>query len=346
MRSPGHSSPLLLAALLFACEYVPPPSVVLVAPEQGTFESGDPVQLRFDQPIEAATLAVSIWPDERTVENELPASSKAHVSNCRPTKSPCGDLNLELSKDRKTATLTFDPEGLGRPDVPLLLEVAAGLKGSEGAETGTNVFFDFQFRPVEANVEGLTFEEGTYIIVGVVEQPVPAVLTLITDIRTRADGRVVMVAAEGDEVEGEPKNTHDPTKLFVDDTDMGFALFVGAQLRVAEDTGERFLESDPFQVVLALGSVNLTIHETRLTGKIIEVEGHDQIEGTMSFSSVELANGVSEPFSFPAGSTTITGIWVAPEDIPENSPTVCGDQCGAVTAQCEPPEGFNEGFCD
>ncbi len=332
---------------LLACEaYEAPPSVELVAPETGTFFVGAPVELRFDVAIRPSTLAVRVWPDARDIENELPPDTKPLLDRCTEKKSPCGTTRLTVHEDRLGATLEFDPEDLGKPDVPLLVEVLPGLETADGVALRRGLLFDFQFKPEQPCQGDVEFDAGAWLFVAQTTDPVPAILNLMGTIELGAAGRFAFAAAEADPPTDDiPKNTNDPTKLEIDVGQNAFAIHAYGCLR--EVDGERFFENDPIVVKLTLGPVVVSILDTRLTGKISKgPNGKDRIDGTMSFSGVELGNGNGEPFVYPAGSTTFEGLYVAPEDVPEGTPEICGDVCGIVPMQCEPPEGFpSSEFC-
>ena len=117
-------------------------------------------------------------------------------------------------------------------------------------------------------------------------------------------------------------------------------------LRQAED-GTRFYESDPFDINLTFGPIRALVAGTRLTGKVTEDDdGHDRIDGTMSFDSLSIDVGGSAQYDYPPGTTTFVALWVEDERMPEGAPRICGDQCGAVTTQCFPDPAFpGAGYC-
>ncbi len=336
---------------LVGCEaYVEPPSVGVIAPETGTFFSGDPVRLAFDKPVLADTLEVWVWPDDRDIENELNPGAKPLLSGCTPKSSPCGTTILTMDDDRRGATLTFDPEELGRPDVPLLIEIRPGLESDEGGKTGRSAWFDFQYKPSNACQGEVEFKEGNYIFVAATTEPVPAILNLMGDLRLGTNGEFVIVTAEADPPEGSnaPKNTSDPTELVIDVGGNAFALFLRGCLRLTE-SGERFFETEPTDIMLTLGPVTITIQDTRLTGKATRdsMTDTDRVDGTLSFSGVLLQNGMLDPFQYDPGSTTFEALFVPEADVPTGTPSVCGDVCGIVPKQCDPPEGWpGPGYCE
>jgi len=325
--------------------------VLLIPPAEGTFYVGDPLQLSFDRPIERDSLVIRVWPGARDVEREMLSDSVPLLEHCTHTSSPCGATALVVHDDRLGATIEFDRETLGKPDVPFILEVLPGVKGDNGAETGRSVWFDFQFKPLpEAPEEAIPFDAGYYIIVAKTDQP-PATMSLVTDVMVLADGRVALAGGEADEIGDAPKNTTDPTKLRMDDSPLGYAVFALGRIRLSEE-GERFLETDPFAISVTQGPVRVLLEGTRITCKVVvnPETGHDRLDGTLSWEKITLFAGTTDPleYEYEAGGTTIDAAdYVSPDLVPEGAPSVCGDLCGVVTAQCEPPEGFpGEDFCE
>lgn len=350
---------LFLWAVASGCvlteDYNPPPEAKLRSPETGTFFVGDSLVLEFSKPINPDTLVVQVWPGELDLENELIADAPL-LANCTTASSPCGTATFTLSEDRMEATLTLDPAGLGQADVPYALEVTDALRGEDGVKRGVPAWFNFQFKPARPDVsnngtnngtgEPIEFEDGVYIVVGTIMDPLPATLNLVTDMQVLSDGRLAFSGAEGDEIEGAAKNTANPEELTIDAGPEGFAI-LGYGTIVLSDSGERFLESEPLLVELKLGPIIVALTDLRLTGKVFlnEATGHDKIEGTISFASVVVTIN-DNPTEYEAGSTTFVADWVAPELVPEGTPMVCGEVCGVVTGVCNPPADFPaEEFC-
>ena len=333
--------------ILGACTYNPPPEVTLEPPEAGVFTSGDPLVLSFSEPIDPGTLKITIWPDDRDIEGVLPPGTESLLATCAPGEM-CGSTTLSVTDDGLSAVVQLDPDDLGQPDVPLLLEVQPGLSDLEQNTTGTNFVFDFQFQPAPIENAGpIEFDEGYYIIVSVIEDPLPAVLTLAAHIVAQDDGTFAIAAGEMDPIENAAKNTSNPDELIVDTGEQGFAIFVLGLLTVTED-GERFLESEPYDLSLALGPVELVLGDLRLSGKLEKDPdtGKDQISGTLSYAGLTLLTGDSS-FDYDPGTTTFTADFVPADKTPANAPDMCGEICGGVTAQCNPPANFPpEGFCE
>lgn len=355
LPSPALLVPLALGALvaLPGCEeYVEPPLVDLDFPPEGTFIEGDSLALTFTEAIEPETLKVRVWRDQRNIEGEMPPDAVPLLDVCTVDTSPCDDQGsaVRVADDGMTAEIVLDPEGIGKPDVPLLVEVLAGLRSVEtGADLGSARIFDFQFKPAVVQEDPVPFEEGIYLFVSVFDEPIPNVITLMSDVRVTADGRFYIVGAESDEIAGAAQNTRDPEELFIDDTDQGFVVFAVGRIR-ENDRGERFMETETFEIQLRLlEDLIIQILGLRFTGIVVKNEdtGLDQIQGTLSFEGITLRRGENPPFTYAAGTTTFVADQVPAEHVPEGTPDMCENPCGIVPGQCEPPSPWPpEGVCD
>ena len=340
---------LFQAVFVSACVYTPPPQVELLRPDGGVFYTGDDLVFQFSDPVNPQTLVINVWPGERDVEGQLVNLNAPLVEGCTQEVSPCGDAELEVSEDNRSAVLLLDSQTVGQPDVPLVIEVSSGLC-AESVCTGTSLWFDVQFKPeeeeIEGTSEGVEFTNGVYILVATVEDPLPTTIRLVTDIKVIDDGTLALAGAESKPIGDAPNNTMVPEELAIDTTEGGFAVF--AQGRVVSADDQRFMETDPFALVVTVGPLVVTLTDLQLTG-LIEQDtdtGLDRIEGTLSYLSVSLQSGSAEPFIYEAGTTTFSAVYTVPERVPEGAPDVCGDLCGAVTSQCNPPADFPpDGFC-
>jgi len=334
--------------LLVSCvAYQKPPDVSLVAPESGTYVAGQPLVLEFSAAIQPETLVIQVWSGERDVEFEMTATEPI-LKDCSVDSSPCGATLLTVAEDGLSATLTFDVEGLGKPDVPYVLEISDKLTNTDGTKRGTSAWFDYQFKPSQPTgpppVVPVAFTDGYYLLVAEVDDPMPTVLSLITHVIALDDGRVALVAVEADEYEGAPKGSLDPADMYVDTTDQGFAIFTLGMLR--ETPEGRFLETDPFDVNIAILGLQIVLSDTRLTGKLLPQgeAGVDSIEGILSYAKITLTGAGTQ--EYPAGSTQFNGVYIPEELIPEDSPQLCGALCGGLPSQCTPPDAFpGDDFC-
>lgn len=342
----------LLALLVGACEeYVAPPDVDLDFPPEGTFIEGQSLVLSFTEPIEPDSLRVRIWPDRRDVEGQLPSNITPLLDVCTVATSPCDTegSTLFVDDDGMRAELALNPEGIGKPDVPLLVEVLPGLVSVQTrANLGRSRMFDFQFKPAVVAEDPVPFEEGIYLFVSVFDEPIPNVITLMSDVRVTNDGRIYIVGAESDEIAGAAQNTRDPAELFIDVSDQGFVVF--AEGRIRENArAERFIETNTFEIQLKLGPLRIEIFGLRFTGIVVKhgETGGDQIQGTLSFEGIRLSTDGNPPFTYAPGTTTFIADQVPDDLVPPGTPDMCESPCGSVPGQCFPPEGWPpDGLCD
>ena len=345
---PIYSS-LFLLFFAGACVYNPPPAIELNRPADGAYVQGDSVVLKFSEVIEADSLKVRVWSGERDIENEIPADSEPLLELCAPMDSPCGSTEFTVAEDGLSAELVFDPEGLGKADVPMILEVASGLQSIDGAETGVSYFYDFQFRPDLTNQgESVEFQDGHYLLIAKTDKPVPnVVITIAAHMKALEDGQMALAGVRMDPIEGAPEGTEDLSELVVNTDYDGFGIFTTGT--VALNEGERFLESDFFEVSLKLGPITIDIQNMRLTGGKIETNpdtGLDEISGTLSYETMLFSTGNSEPFEYEGDSTSFYANRIADEEVPAGVSDMCEEQCGAATAQCDPPQNFPDPeFC-
>lgn len=327
-------------------EYDPPPVADLQLPEGGAFQEGESMILTFSEPVDPASVQLRVWPNQRDIENEIAADAEPFVDSCGADDS-CGDLETELSEGDTKLGIAAGGD-LGKPGQPLILELLPGLADLEGNTTGASRTWDVQFRSgAGENVDPVAFDDGVYVVLAQVEDPLPAVLTLVSDIRVLEDGRFALAGAEGDEINGAPKNTRDPENLVIDETDQGFTAYATGFVSL-DDAGKRLLETEPFDVTLPVGPLEVRLKEVRLFAEIVKNDetGMDRLDGTLSFSSLTLVNGDRE--SPQEGSSTALIADRVPEElIPAGTPQMCSDLCGAVElGLCEPPEDFpGEEFC-
>lgn len=341
-----HAPRICLVLALAACTYDPPPEVTIELPPEGTFLVGDPLTLRFSEPIDPATMAIRVWPNERDIEGEIPDGTAPLLDECRLADAPCGDADLVLADDGSSAQVLLARSTLGAPGLPLILEVTRDLADQGGATRGVPEYFDVQFSPRrEPNTEPVEFDDGVYVIVAEIDEPVPAIITLVTDIEVMPDGSLALAAAEGDPIGDAPRNTRDPSQLSIDTSDNGFALHAWGF--VQQRSGERFLDTDPIDVHLVVG-VTLVIHDIRITGTVVHDadEDADRLDGTVSFTGITLNPGEGEA-NYPAGNKSFTADRAPDVLVPDGAPRVCGDLCGDVPQQCEPPFDFpGAGICE
>lgn len=343
----SHSRALLLAVLAAGCAvYDPPPEATLIQPEGGAFTEGESVRIEFSESVDPDSIRIQLWPNERDIENEIAAGTEPVVEPCLATTT-CGELGVALNNAGDALTLTFGEE-LGKPGRPYIIELLPGAADLEGNTTGASRYWDMQFKAnVEENIEPIEFDDGVYIVLAQVDDPIPAVLTLISEIRVLEDGRFALAGAEGDEINGAPKNTREPENLIVDETDQGWTGYASGFVTLTEDN-KRLLETDPFDLVLPVGPLEVHMDSVRLFAEIVKNPdtGMDRLDGTLSFEGLTLVNGANMSEQ-PGGSTALIADIVPEDVIPAGHPLLCEDLCGAVIdGLCEPPPDFPDpDFC-
>lgn len=337
--------PLLgVLLLLAACDpYNAPPEIKLARPETGVFVSGDPLLFNFSEPIDTASLAVRIWPGEKDLEGNLAATATPRLDRCTVATSPCGTTTLAVSEDGLQATLQLDPADLGQPDSPLVVEILPGLKDREGFTRDATARFDIQFAP-QTTVGGAEFQDGVYYLVGTTSKPIPTVLRLVTQLIALDDGRVAIAGGEANPIEGAPRNTTNIEEVVIDTSDDGFTIF-GTGTLSQDAKGDRFLQSEPFQIEILISGLRVILNDAIMQGKIIKDEdGNDYLDGTLNFSGGTLYIG-DNPTPFEGDSAPLAGGFVPPDKVPPGGPDMCGEVCGMIV-QCVPPEGFPDpDFC-
>lgn len=344
---------LSLITLLQACSsfvYDPPPEITLNRPLKGTFVSTEPLTLTFNEPVDPDSFVFDLWDPVLTVEGELPEDATPLVSGCSVARSPC-DMDVSVTPIENGAgnvtgmSISMPARGLASPGSTVVMQVLEGLADEQGNTAGASSFYNLQFSAPEGgrfNVEPVPFQQGTYIYSSVITDPVPAVLTLISDTVVMSDGRFFTAGGEGDEINGAPKETTNPRNLIVDPTDQGWAAHISGFITLTED-GERLLETDPVDLYLPTAPLYVFLNGVRMNGKIVkDDEGNDLLTGSLSFETLELRIGAldAKPIVYDGGSQDLVGIFVPEQDRPANHPLVCGDQCGAIIGSCEPPAGF------
>ncbi len=340
MRHLARALTLIAPLTLACCDYYDaPPSVAIPAPEGGAFVVDTPVVLRFDRAIEPSSLSFAIWPSQRGTEGELLGMPR--VARCNLTDCDSDEITITMNDAGDEASLAFNPDGLGRAGQPLILQVLPGLSTPDGAATRRIFEFDIAFRPPPSrvNTEPVAFDNGDYILLATITQPLPATLNLVSNIRVAPSGELALTGAEGREIEGAAKNTVIPEELIVEAGRRGFAIHATGFIKLTDD-GKRLLETDPFDASVPLPPMEVRLSNVRLIGEVVKnAQGKDRIEATLSFEGLDLING-NRSTEYDAGSTAIAGEFHEPARQPAGAPTVCGDLCGAVTGTCTPPENF------
>ena len=320
---------LILAAIVGCAEdYDAPPVAKLVVPEGGVYNVGDGLVFSFSEPIVPETLQLRVWYASRDIEEELDLSEDPLLDRCQVGGAECPNAELTVSGDGLEAILLLDEAGLGTPDVPMTLEVLPGLSDVGGVVTGVSTFYDFQFVPsFEDSGEQVSFDDGFFVIGAVIDDPIEGVnLKLVGEIVANDQGRVAISMGAADPVGADtPKNTMDPTVLAIDETDQGYGVHaLGSLVQTTE--GDRFLETEPFEVNILIDNLGIALKGLTLSAKLLEdgeFEG-TTLDGTLAYEELELTNSGEPFFAFEAGTVTFKG-----RSIPEGQ--VPGDPRGRRT---------------
>ncbi len=339
----------MVALCASGCErYDPPPRATMAQPEGGAFIEAEPVVLTFSEPVDPSTLKLQLWEELRGPEGDLSEDAKLYVESCDATEDACGDIAIERVEEDGGITelrLTFDPEGLGGAGAPQLLEILPGMADFEGNDTKPSTFFNVQFRlpPSRVNEDPVEFQDGTYTLVGQAQLAAfKAKLRLVCDIKVHESGEFFFAAAEANNIGDASDTTSDPKELEVDTSPIGWTVYTTGFVKL-DDEGGRFLESDPFDVFVPLGSIEVRLIDVRLIGEIVKDDnGDDNIDGQLSYqaASIKVGNKTTE---FGPGSAELVTRYVPEEDIPAGGAKICGPLCGDVMGFCEPPSPDDEG---
>ena len=325
--------------------YDPPPELILQRPQQGSFLATEPVRITASEPLDPGSFKLRIWDPVLDVEGLLPDDATPIVDTCSVGMTCDAGVKLIAAEDGSAIDVVFPEQmSIARPGATLLFEVLPGVADTEQNTTGRSLFYNVQFRAPEGryNAEPVSFQNGTYIFSSVITDPVPAVLTLISDVVVMPDGRFFTAGGEGDEINGAPKETTNPVNLIVDPTDQGWSAHIVGFISLTEE-GDRLLETDPIDIFLPTDPFFVDLKRVRLDGKIVKDEdGNDFLQGSLSFEQLILRLGSldARPIEYEGGSQDLVGIYVKPEEVPANHPLVCGDQCGAIIGECDPPADF------
>lgn len=343
---------LLSATLFFATgcqEYMPPPEAELVRSGTGAYAVGDSLGVGFTSAIDPDSLQINLWPASRGTRRVPESDVEPIVGPCS-VGGGCEGITVSIDEDRMGASLEID-DTLAGPGATFVLEVLPGLTDDAGHSTGASYFFTVRYRVTagdpNANIE---FDNGIYVLGGSVNQPMRAVLTLVTHIKVLPDGRLSLVGAKGNPDEEASDTTRDPEEITIDDGEWGWTIFATG-LVVEDSDGNRFLETEVFDVDIPVldGSLFLEMRDVRLFADITkDSNGNDFFDGTLTYESLTIINMSSGGSSTHGGdSSELLGDFVPPNLVPAGTPDMCGEICGAVQSLCDPDPAFpHPDFCE
>ena len=349
---------LLAGALVAGCGYDAPPLATLNQPNGGTYTVGDPLLLDFSEPVQASSLRIRVWsarPEDRTLEGEHVPGLQPEVDVCTPGAT-CQGATLTLNDAGTRAEIALTGAAFQQAKVPWQLEVLGGLTDRKNRKSGVPYLVDFQFSPrtgPAAGSDGSTedapavvpFEHNVYYFLAEITDPVKKYLKLYLDIRCLPDGTIRIAGGAATSKGDAPENTPNLDEITLNRTDNGFGYFGFG--RVTQDGANRFFQTDPVDIDLLVSGVGITLTAVRMNAAVVKnpTTQEDRLEGTLTYDGLILNLG--EPFSYKAGNANFYAEQIPADKVPADTPRVCGDLCGGVTAQCDPPAGFpGDGFCD
>lgn len=344
---------LAMSASLPGCdEYDPPPTPKLVQPSVGFWTSVTPLTISFSEPIDPASLVVTIWPSEVDIEGNFRPDVQPIISKCSLATSPCNGLVMTLNETATSATLIQNEVFADREGTPMIMEVHAGLKDPAGRTRKVSTFFDFQINPQCGNQPvDIELETGVLSLTANL-QVLPIWLQMMLDFAVDEDtGRFIVFGTFARVASGRepplPTNYNHPDGLVADLTDVGWAVtFTGCLVEKAP--GEYFLQSDPFDVsITVLNIIPVTLTDFQVQGTIKPggaADGRDFVSGTLSTSGGSFGD---PPNSVEPITTAWDGFSLREDEIVVGLPRVCEEnpcaELDAAGGDCQVPDAFDPG---
>ncbi len=346
------------AVFLAACTYDPPPDVTLDGPANGLFVAGEPIILRFSEPVSMDSLEIRVWPGQKdlySVEGKLMGGVNPILDTCTAFTSPCGagdGVVLSFIGDRSEALLNPSEGSLGPLGQPLVLEVTGALSDGSGHTKGVSRFFDFQivesrwdpFADVVVedstagevtDVEPLNVWEGPVLMHADFTSPIKLSQQFFCDLNVnQMTGDFVMLLTDADPYDWAPKNTNKPEELFQDTGDESFIFIIHGVVTI-DAKGEKVFESEPVTLVQNIGPISFELRDMVTAGHIDETGDLARWDGTLAVKEVYYeVNG--QGTTYPSDQANFEVFELLPEQIPENQPYVCDpDPCSIIAGRCD-----------
>lgn len=345
------------AALLAACTYNAPPEVTVDGPANGLFVAGEPIVLRFSEPVRKDSLEIRVWPGQKDlydVEGEFLDGVVPVLDICTALTSPCGPgdgVTLSFVGDRTEARLVSAPESLGPFGQPLVLEITGALADDSGHIKGVSRFFDFQIVEtawdpyadvVDSDTaddvtvaEPLNVWEGPVLMHADFTSPIKLSQQFYCDLNVnQITGDFVLLLTDADPIEGAPLNTNKPEELFQDTGDEAFIFVIHGFVSVDAE-GERIFESEPVTLVQSIGPISFELRDMVTAGRIDETGEIARWDGTLAVKEVYYeVNG--QGTTYPSDQANFEVFELLPEQIPEELPHVCDpDPCSIIGGRCD-----------
>ncbi len=322
---------LLALAAAPACEtYDPPPETSLVIPSGGQWFPSTPLTLRFTEPVDPATLTVSVWPTTALdAENFLVDDAQPLLADCNVAAAPCGETTFSLSDDGLTAQLSLDPLVTGWIGKPLFVQVHEDLADLAGRPRRVFDRFPFQVSPEPSTNEPVevNLETGVVAMVADLTSVLSGIyLRIILDIGIDPEtGEMWMIGTVAKLNGDHPPNTTDPLHLDPRLDGEGWAVFFSGQVTKVSDE-EYFIATDTADLhVKVLGLIDVQLKDLRLEGLIKPgqgPDGRDLISGTLTSSKV-LMGDPADPTDLAAAAAGWTATGLRASEIVDGLPRLC-----------------------
>ncbi|MGM0574550.1 MAG: hypothetical protein ACQEXJ_02280 [Myxococcota bacterium] len=294
------SAGALLAALTGCDDYDPPPEPELKSPAQGQWLPDTPLRLEFSEPIDEASLVLSIWPVDLGPEGELSPDAEPVVPPCAPALESCEPVEVELSEDGTRAVIHQNGTFVGREGKPHFVRVAAGLRDRQGRTRRVSSRFSFQVTPpIGEGAIDLSMNTGVMTITSDLTEVVPGIyLRMFMDTAVcQETGRITLVATVAGKTSDAANNTTDPAEMYAKINDEGWTVLLEGQVTELED-GNFYLTTEPADLdVKVLGFIRVQLLQLELEATITPgdtAEGaRDRFEGILRAEEAYMGDDLS-----------------------------------------------------
>ena len=336
---------LPIAVALAACTYNAPPEVEMESVNYNRFLVGEPIPLKFSEPIDPESLAIKVWPGQKALydlEGRLSPEIDPVLDLCTVGTSPCGrnkGVALTMMKGGTEAVITVKEGALGGFGEPLVLEVVGDLADSSGHAKGVSAYFDFQVIDEDWNTsiipdsdalsdddavqkEPLGIAEGPHLFYMQAESPVKLTQHFWCDIEmNQMTGFMVALCTDGDAEKDAPVNTMDPAEIYLDTGPEGY-IFTFTGLFILDPDEGIIFETNPVVFAQTIGPIYFELRDMILRGRVVvdEETGLSSWNGTMTVSEIYYEVG-DKGTTYPADMSNFLVFELTDEQVPEGLPT-------------------------
>lgn len=331
----------LIATSAVACEtYDAPPETSLTVPDNGKWYADTPVTLMFTEPVDPASVMLTLWPRELTDDGDLKDGVQPLAQNCTIENSPCAGIQIVLNEAGDTAVINHGDALIDVHGRQIIAEVHAGLRDKMGRERKVKDWFDFAITPdceiPDPAVPGsaLEFElnSGVWALFADLTATLSGIyLQMFVDVSVdRTNGDIWMAGTVATNT-GDP-GTSDPTALEVYNDDKGWTVFMSGKMGRKAD-GSFCISTDATDLkVKVLGLIDVELQTFKLDFGLkpkSSPDGRDVLEGFMTSSKV-LMNG--SDLGDAAAPVVAQGNLAA--EIPVSIPRLCQeDPCATMKTE-------------